>query len=214
MADKDDMRITEIFAAIRQYDEERVRALIADGLSTEVRNRSGSTPLMLAGRIGSFNTFFALLELGADVNARDSRGMSVMHHTCNDIADPTIAALIDAGADDESIVQGLERAAYQGKDSNLVTLMQKRPDIMLQPGMADEIIQIARSKKRPMAMKAVAAFMTLYPLEKWTSVQSFNDALETIIPGTRKLFRHDAMVSKVHRNVTMRHRMIRRQPQI
>ena len=207
MAGKDP-RITELFNAIRKYDEERVRELVEGGLSTEVRNKSGSTPLMFAGRIVSLNTFAALLDLGADVNARDNRGMSVMHHVCNDIADYQIRALIERGADDESIVQGLERSAQTGHDGNLVVLMQQRPDIMLRKGMADRITAITKEKKRPMSTKAIAAFETLYPLSKWSSVQAFNDALESITPSTRKLFRNELMISTVHTSVTKRHRMI------
>jgi ankyrin repeat protein len=63
---------TELHAAAKANDAERVKALIAAGAEIDARDKDQRTPLLLATRADAINAARVLIEAGADVNARDN----------------------------------------------------------------------------------------------------------------------------------------------
>ncbi len=83
---------TPYFLAAQSADAELMRALAALGADTDARNADNSTPLMAAAGLGTrspgedagtepevLEAVQAALELGADINATDDNGETVMH---------------------------------------------------------------------------------------------------------------------------------------
>ena len=67
----------EVFLdAAKDGDTVGVKLFLIAGMSPEVRNDAGETPLLLASRYDHAGAARALLEGGADVNARDKRGFT------------------------------------------------------------------------------------------------------------------------------------------
>jgi hypothetical protein len=63
-----------LFDAIRDGDEQRVRDLLArDPQAVHARDEHGATPLHYAAEIGQRRIVAALLDAGADINARDAQ---------------------------------------------------------------------------------------------------------------------------------------------
>lgn len=66
-------RQDELFAAVRAGDHERVGAILEDQpKSVEARDAEGATPLHYAAEAGDRRMVNALLDAGADINARDA----------------------------------------------------------------------------------------------------------------------------------------------
>jgi ankyrin repeat protein len=70
----------EIFEAIWKKNRERVETLLAQGVPVDVRNADRWTPLMAAALGGWLEIVRLLLDRGADVNAVDKNGHSVLAH--------------------------------------------------------------------------------------------------------------------------------------
>src|SRR3954470_5513084 len=62
--------------AAKEGREAGVKLFLIAGMSPEVRNQEGETPLLLAARFDHAKAARALLERGADVNGRDRRGFT------------------------------------------------------------------------------------------------------------------------------------------
>jgi ankyrin repeat protein len=80
-----------------------VKLFLIAGMSPEVRNDAGETPLLLAARYDHAQAERALLEKGADVNARDKRGFTP-----------------------------LMRAVLNGSEEAVKTVMEFKPDLNAQ----------------------------------------------------------------------------------
>jgi ankyrin repeat protein len=80
-----------------------VKLFLIAGMSPEVRNDAGETPLLLAARYDHAQVERALLEKGADVNARDKRGFTP-----------------------------LMRAVLNGSEEAVKTVMEFKPDLNAQ----------------------------------------------------------------------------------
>lgn len=89
--------------AAKDGDTLGVKLFLIAGMSPEVRNDAGETPLLLAARYDHAQTERALLEKGADVNARDKRGFTP-----------------------------LMRAVLNGSTEAVKTIMEFRPDLNAQ----------------------------------------------------------------------------------
>lgn len=77
-------KAAQLFAAVRAIDRKTVRQLLDDGVSPNVRDADGNTPLMIAAR-GDTNLTIAgmLLGRGADVNAVNNRGDTALTRAFN-----------------------------------------------------------------------------------------------------------------------------------
>jgi hypothetical protein len=96
---------SKLFEAVSRDNLEKVRSLLADGANVNVVNADGASPLMLAADGSEPNIVEILIDAGADPNARDVSGLTVLMRAINVdfIVDHkylrTINALLDAGAD-------------------------------------------------------------------------------------------------------------------
>ena len=75
-----DTRNTALHLAIESSKLELLQLLLMNGAIADSRNNNGATPMHLAGLLGSgIETFKRLLYAGADVNAQDLYGNTVLH---------------------------------------------------------------------------------------------------------------------------------------
>lgn len=66
------------FAAVKTNNQEVIHEFLENKFPVDVRNRAGYTPLMVAAYYGHQDTVTTLLEYGADLCVRDSRGNTAM----------------------------------------------------------------------------------------------------------------------------------------
>jgi ankyrin repeat protein len=83
---------------IKKGDVITVREFIASGVSVDLRNQFGWTPLMLAANEGHTPILTLLLSEGADVNAINDFGVSALAYAALRGKCCAIQALLDAGA--------------------------------------------------------------------------------------------------------------------
>lgn len=91
-------------AAIRG-DAVAIKVALAKGADANRRyegadkDLAGMTPLMLAARDGTFDAVNALVDAGADVDARTATGVTALMLAAGSSGQNTLEALLDAGAD-------------------------------------------------------------------------------------------------------------------
>jgi ankyrin repeat protein len=91
-------RVQQLFDAISTHDLAAVRAAIAaDATLVRAADRAGSTPLMQGAYAGTIEIMEALIEAGADVNARNLRSATALHWAISDPA--KVKLLVMKGAD-------------------------------------------------------------------------------------------------------------------
>jgi ankyrin repeat protein len=126
-------RMHLLSAEARKDTTEGLRALLEAGATVDIRDNGrehggeesslleGTTPLMLAAQEGTHLAAEALVDHGADVNAADSYGISVLMHACMHAsvdAQLLVQLLLRSGADVTALARGgqfaLQIAAQHG----------------------------------------------------------------------------------------------------
>lgn len=102
------MSLPALVAAIQSANAAAV-AQAASPVLVNARAQDGSTPLMLAARLGHPEVVAALLAAGADVQAADNMGFTALFHACHDPDEDrghpaVVQALLQAGADPEATI--------------------------------------------------------------------------------------------------------------
>ena len=120
--------------AARNGDVEQIKSLLADGADVNDKNEYGVTALMYAaGKGGNNAAVQALLDAGADVNARDgnsSNGATALMRASGKGDISIIKQLLDAGADvnitagERNVMTALKFAAESGKEDAVQVLLQ------------------------------------------------------------------------------------------
>ena len=89
----------EFLTQAGEGDVRAVKLFIAAGMSSEVRNAEGATPLIVAARNGQAKVVRALLEAGADINAQDREGQTALMRAITQGSVESARALLERGAD-------------------------------------------------------------------------------------------------------------------
>ena len=90
-----------------------LRSLLAKGVSLNIRNSWGETPLIVAVKSNAINTMRLLLARGANPNAADTSGNTALHYAASMGSYPMTEALLEMGASrNVSDVRGVTPAAY------------------------------------------------------------------------------------------------------
>lgn len=77
-------KAAQLFAAVSAVDRKAVRKLLEEGVSPNIRDEEGNTPLMIAARIDNNLTIAGmLLGRGADVHAVNKKGDTALHTAYN-----------------------------------------------------------------------------------------------------------------------------------
>jgi ankyrin repeat protein len=91
---------TPLGAAAGGNDADTLRRLMAEGHAPDEADEYGITPLMWAARAGALGAMTALIDAGADVNARDTHNRwTPLLHAIHTHAARAVAMLLDRGAD-------------------------------------------------------------------------------------------------------------------
>jgi len=90
-----------LLEAAEQGDADSIRRLVACGADLEIRSVMAETALIIAARCHHDDSVKALLELGANVNAVDQDGMTVLHAAMFEgrASTPMVIALVAAKPD-------------------------------------------------------------------------------------------------------------------
>src|ERR1051325_7734269 len=81
--------------AAKEGREVGVKLFLIAGMSPEVRNQEGETPLLLAARFDHAKAARALLERGADVNGRDRRGFTPLMRAVLNGSEETVKTILE-----------------------------------------------------------------------------------------------------------------------
>jgi ankyrin repeat protein len=114
----------ELSVAIKNYDAARVYALIAEGADVNAPNANGATPLMEAVITNQHEVSLALLEAGADVNARlpgVETGSSVTNFAAQYADLPLLRLILERGASTEGSLLAMAYANRQSPDTADIT---------------------------------------------------------------------------------------------
>jgi len=87
----------QFYNFIRNDDVAGVRALLKSSVDVNTRDKKGSTPLMYAAAVGSLNVMTALLDAGADVNAKNGLDATALLWCTGDLE--KVRLLVKRGAD-------------------------------------------------------------------------------------------------------------------
>ena len=92
-------RQSELHDALESGDQERVAAILHDGVDIEEQNRHGWTPLMAAALHAQVDLARLLLEHGADLNATNAEGKCAIHYAAMRGGPEAVRLLVRFGAD-------------------------------------------------------------------------------------------------------------------
>jgi hypothetical protein len=122
-----DPRAADICAAAQAGDTDKVKSLLAGGLSSNVKGPKGYGPLHFAAKEGQVTVAKLLLGHGADVDAREDRGRTPLHLAAQGGHKEVVKLLVDYGADvhakDDRGCTPVDLPAPRGRDGQLHGLL-------------------------------------------------------------------------------------------
>jgi uncharacterized protein len=83
---------------IKRHDQDWFRFLLGKGAQTELRDREGTTPLLLATRLDDLESIRVLLQVGAMVDGANSAGETPLIVAVHQRSLPAIRLLLASGA--------------------------------------------------------------------------------------------------------------------
>ncbi|KAM6975395.1 poly [ADP-ribose] polymerase tankyrase-1 isoform 1-T1 [Tautogolabrus adspersus] len=123
----------ELFEACRNGDVSRVKKVV-DAVNVNAKDMAGrkSTPLHFAAGFGRRDVVDHLLQMGANVHARDDGGLIPLHNACSFGHSEVVSLLLCQGADpnarDNWNYTPLHEAAIKGKIDVCIVLLQHGAD--------------------------------------------------------------------------------------
>lgn len=146
----------DFYAAIRANDLAKVRSLAADTYARDTADGRGMTPLHFAATFGSTEAFRALVDAGANVNAKTEQMVTPLHMAAWDPA--RVKMLLDKGADANVVSkQGrtplMVAANYPGAEESLRLLLAKTKNVNVQDQFEGTALMWAVQGGNPRAVK-------------------------------------------------------------
>ena len=92
-------RLTSLHLSVLQGDVMAVDRLLADGMNPNEADRYRWRPLHFAVPLAGLEVVSALLDAGADVDARTASGASALHLAASQAPESVVTALLESGAD-------------------------------------------------------------------------------------------------------------------
>lgn len=116
---------TPLLIAINRRDATWARFLLGRNADPNLADRSGKTPLMAAASVGLADIVPVLIQLGARVNADNTRGETALHLAVQRRDTAMIRALVVAGAnpDQQDNIAGMSPREYARRDSRGTALL-------------------------------------------------------------------------------------------
>lgn len=145
--DPDCPEMTPLLLAAHFTNIEMLQALLENGANPNVAGHDGETPLMLAQ---TPDVARRLLARGANVNAKDRYGTTVLIHAAPDEVE-TLRLLLDSGAQlnaaNGSGVTVLMTAAFDGNIDNVRLLLQRGANVNATDSQGKTALQFARQSQ-------------------------------------------------------------------
>jgi len=148
----------ELEHAVSQRNADQVKALLAQGVDVNGRNKAGGTPLMQAAMItDQVPIIKMLLANGADVNARDNAGFTALIHACALGNSANAEALLAGGASANAATNkgstSLMLAATIGHNETVRVLIAHKADLNLRNLNGHTALQLADMQRQGEAAK-------------------------------------------------------------
>jgi tetratricopeptide (TPR) repeat protein len=126
-------QIAALMRDVRAGDDVAVRRTLRGGVSANVREASGMTPLMAAAQAGHDRVAETLIQYRADPRATDATGMTALMYAARFGHDAVTATLLRSGSEvnakDRRGMTALMYAAAGGHRATVQALLAARPDV-------------------------------------------------------------------------------------
>ena len=109
--------------AVKQKDNEALRALIENGVDVNSTQGDGATALHWATYYNDFNTVKFLLDAGANIDAKNDLGVSPLWLACNNGSSVLVRTLLDSGADPNTTLPSGETSLMTASRTGNVTVV-------------------------------------------------------------------------------------------
>ena len=160
------------------YFHEKLQKYFEKTLIIDVPSELGITPLLCACIRGSKNAVDLLLDLGANINARDEEGNNCLHYAVNSNNPNLVKKLIIRGADKNIKNQKNETPldlAIQKNYTKLINILQAKNSFISNPCSNEHEIIGLRSSHNNITLFVIILFMGL---GKWVFLSRMNFVYE------------------------------------